>query len=691
MPLTPKIYNIPDSPNGGVVNIQPVYFKKASATDKPVTPAGAQLIDIPNSKFGGVLALEETYTQNPPPPPPAPTVTISQEPTGASGEISWTTTGDVTSTAIAVDSAQPVPVTGNTYAYTNLVPGPHTIIVSVEGPGGGDTTSATWTVPPTVTYLFDDEFNGAAGSAPDPTKWTYDLGPWPYNGEIETYTNNTKNVQLDGNGHLVITALHDNTGDPTHPYTSARLKTIETFKYGRIDVSAKVPVGQGLWPSAWATAESIWPAGGELDLFEILCAVTTTAYQTAHGAIGNTENDWSVQVVDTGTDFSQAFHVYSVDWTEGQVQFLLDGVVTKTIVPADVPAGGEWPFDSTPGLNILLNLAIGGTWGGPPNAATVFPASVEYDYVRVTPVPMPPPSNPTITITAQPSGSTGSISWKTTGTVTATTATLDSQAVTVTGNSYSFSNVAVGSHTFIVTVEPGGASATAAWTVSPAGAYQPTLPSNLASLVNANDIIYDYNFATLGEPQWGKVWNNSWFGGQSFNGKANFDTANISFTSQGMVFSAYNNGYIGAMVNSDLRQNSQGFQYQYAYVEALLNCPADANWFTFWTAAQGDPNGGENDIIEFDGPNAWTSNYHSGGTSSNNVPGPQYPGQWIKYGLLATPSTYYVIWNGSAVRSYQNLDGGAQHYLLFSSGTAGAFTASNSPTTIGRVTVWALA
>jgi hypothetical protein len=226
---------------------------------------------------------------------------------------------------------------------------------------------------------------------------------------------------------------------------------------------------------------------------------------------------------------------------------------------------------------------------------------------------------------------------------------------------------------------------------TPPGGYQPSLPADLASLVDPNSILFDYDFATQGEPTWGDVFVNSWFGGQEFNGKANFSLANLSFTDEGMVFASTDNGDIGVMVNTDLRQNSKGYQYQYAYVEALLNCPADANWFTFWTAAQGDPNGGENDIIEFDGPNAWTSNYHWAGGGSNDTPGPQYPGQWIKYGLIATPDTYYVIWNGEVVRQYTNEDAGAEHYLLFSSGTAGAFQASDSPTTIGRVTVWALA
>jgi hypothetical protein len=211
-------------------------------------------------------------------------------------------------------------------------------------------------------------------------------------------------------------------------------------------------------------------------------------------------------------------------------------------------------------------------------------------------------------------------------------------------------------------------------------------------LVNANDIIYDYDFATLGEPTWGEVWNNSWFGGQEFNGKANFDTANISFTEEGMVFSAYDNGDIGAIATTDLRQNSKGFQFQYAYAEALLNCPADCNWFTWWTAAQGDPTGGEIDIIEFDGPNAWTSNYHeSAGDSANHTPGPQYPGQWVKYGVIRTNGTNYIIWNGVNVLTYPTDDSGSDMFLLLSSGTQGAFTASNSPTTISRVTLWALA
>ncbi|HWA84849.1 MAG TPA: family 16 glycosylhydrolase [Opitutus sp.] len=250
--------------------------------------------------------------------------------------------------------------------------------------------------------VWSDDFNQPDNSAPDPAKWTYDLGGGGWgNSELETYTNTRDNSFIAADpaaedGHaLMIRAVKSATG----AYTSARLKTQGLFsaRYGRIEARLKSTNGQGLWPAFWVLGDSIstvgWPACGEIDIMEIINANPTTAYGTLHGpnnsgsySIGNTHT------LPNGATYDTAYHVFAVDWSPDKIVWSVDDIVYHTMTPASLPAGARWVFNDA-GFFVILNLAIGGNWPGSPTAATSFPQSLAVDYVRVYALPPAAPAN----------------------------------------------------------------------------------------------------------------------------------------------------------------------------------------------------------------------------------------------------------------------------------------------------------
>ena len=137
-------------------------------------------------------------------------------------------------------------------------------------------------------YVFDDEFDGPYGAAPDPAKWTYDLGRWTDNNELETYTNSRANSYLDGRGHLVIRALRNGNGHAG--YTSARLLTQGLFSrnHGNFEARIKFDLATGTWPAWWmigADYPSVgWPQCGEIDIVEVYGQPGWDADSTVHTA-----------------------------------------------------------------------------------------------------------------------------------------------------------------------------------------------------------------------------------------------------------------------------------------------------------------------------------------------------------------------------------------------------------------------
>jgi beta-glucanase (GH16 family) len=245
--------------------------------------------------------------------------------------------------------------------------------------------------------VWSDEFdvNGAVNA----TNWFHQTqlpagGSW-FNGEVQHYTDELTNSFVNG-GFLNIVAKKEpyTSQGITKQYTSARLNSKFAFKYGRVDVRAKLPIQAGTWPAIWMLGKNVnedgaffdaafgttnWPACGEIDIMEhgITPSQPTNYIQSAlhtPSSFGNTSNIGGAIANNLGTDY----HVYSMNWSPYQITFLLDGVAFYTYNPA-VKTPSNWPFDLEQYL--LLNIAMGGI------AGTIDPSYTEssmvIDYVRV--------------------------------------------------------------------------------------------------------------------------------------------------------------------------------------------------------------------------------------------------------------------------------------------------------------------
>ncbi len=244
------------------------------------------------------------------------------------------------------------------------------------------------------TLTWSDEFNGPDGSPPDPTKWTYDIGGdgWG-NQELETYTGRSSNAEIRG-GNLVITARKETLTDAkgvTRDYTSARLKTqgVFTQQYGRFESRIKIPAGEGMWPAFWLLGANIdkvgWPHCGEVDIMENIGKEPDLVHGSLHSASTTKSTRDFTAPFPTPPDspgFADDFHVYAVEWDAQTVKFFVDGQQYGTVDKKLWTMGnGEWAFDQP--FFVILNLAVGGNWPGPPDKSTKFPKEMLVDYVRV--------------------------------------------------------------------------------------------------------------------------------------------------------------------------------------------------------------------------------------------------------------------------------------------------------------------
>ena len=236
---------------------------------------------------------------------------------------------------------------------------------------------------PDWVLVWSDEFDGAAGQLPDAANWQFDIGTDWGNAQLEWTTDRPENVSLDGAGNLAITAREEQFSG--QPYTAGRIKTKDRFEqaYGRFEARLDLPSGRGLWPAFWMLGDDIdevgWPQSGEIDIMEFRGQEPTVLLGTVHGpgysgggAVGQRLELPSGRL-DTG------FHVYRVDWEPDRITWYLDDQAYFEVTPDDLP--GEWVFDHP--FFMLLNVAVGGTFVGPPDATTQFPQTMLVDWVRV--------------------------------------------------------------------------------------------------------------------------------------------------------------------------------------------------------------------------------------------------------------------------------------------------------------------
>ncbi len=235
--------------------------------------------------------------------------------------------------------------------------------------------------------VWSDEFNG---SSIDTTKWSYELGGGGWgNSELESYTARPENSYVS-NGNLYITALQETYTGPdgiTENYTSARMvtQTKADWTYGKFEVRAKLPQGQGLWPAIWMmptySEYGTWPSSGEIDIMELLGNDTTKVYGTMHyGPSAANEGNSGGTVTLSSGGFCGSFHVFSVEWDSTSITWSVDSVPYYSQTKAGI-APDNWPFNKD--FFFILNVSVGGSWPGSPDGTTQFPQSMIVDYVRV--------------------------------------------------------------------------------------------------------------------------------------------------------------------------------------------------------------------------------------------------------------------------------------------------------------------
>jgi beta-glucanase (GH16 family) len=234
--------------------------------------------------------------------------------------------------------------------------------------------------------VWSDDFNGAAGTSPNPANWSFEIGTgqdgWG-NQELQYYTDRPENASLDGQGNLVITARAESFGG--RQFTSARINTKGLFEqaYGRFEARIKNPYGPGIWPAFWMLGGTIdtvgWPQTGEIDIMEMRGQDPTVIHGSLHGPGYFGGNPISGSYALENGRFDADFYVYAVEWFPDRIDFFVNDYLYNRVRAKDVD--GEWVFDHP--FFLVLNVAVGGSYVGFPNPNTPFPQRMEIDYVKV--------------------------------------------------------------------------------------------------------------------------------------------------------------------------------------------------------------------------------------------------------------------------------------------------------------------
>lgn len=235
---------------------------------------------------------------------------------------------------------------------------------------------------------WNDEFDGNRLNS---DYWDFDLGTgsqfglngWG-NNELQYYTSRNENVTL-ANGKLVLTAREESYEGMS--YTSGRVVTRNklSWRYGRFEIRAKLPEGQGLWPAIWMlpidNAYGGWPQSGEIDIMELVGHEPNTVHGTVHFGDPWPDNKHIGQsFVRRDSAFSKTFNEFQIDWEPGEITWYVNDEVFFRVTPNDL-SPYRYPFDQP--FYLLMNVAVGGNWPGNPDGSTTFPQTMEVDYVRI--------------------------------------------------------------------------------------------------------------------------------------------------------------------------------------------------------------------------------------------------------------------------------------------------------------------
>jgi len=233
--------------------------------------------------------------------------------------------------------------------------------------------------------VWSDEFDG---DLLDESSWTYEMGNgcdiglcgWG-NNELQSYTSDPENIFLK-DGILTIKAEKKSASD----FSSARIISQDKreFQFGRIDFRARLPKGQGIWPAIWMLGASInetpWPLCGEIDIMELVGHEPKRTHGTAHWGNVGEGSQFRGNSFSLSEDFAERFHVFTLLWKNNSLQWYVDETLFHTITTTDTQ-GYIYPYNAD--FFFIMNVAVGGNWPGNPDETTVFPQSMEVDYVRV--------------------------------------------------------------------------------------------------------------------------------------------------------------------------------------------------------------------------------------------------------------------------------------------------------------------
>ena len=236
--------------------------------------------------------------------------------------------------------------------------------------------------------VWHDEFDG---DKLDYTKWESEVNAFGGgNEELQIYTDRKENVRVE-NGCLILEARRDNAGvsGTEREFSSGRVRTKHRgdWKYGRIEVRAKMPKGNGMWPAIWMLPTDDryggWAASGEIDIVEMKGEDPDTVHGTLHYGAQWPQNKYTGDEFHlTKGTFADDFHTFAVEWCEGKIEWFIDGKHYQTQTEWE-SSGGSFPAPFDQKFHLLLNIAVGGHFVSPPDETTEFPQQMKVDYVRV--------------------------------------------------------------------------------------------------------------------------------------------------------------------------------------------------------------------------------------------------------------------------------------------------------------------